>query len=396
MDNTHRLIPKDPGGPLHVMMIGRISTPQQHLSNIEASYTYARGTLVGKWDGPIEIKAFGEQASGLKVDRVTIKQAYEQINAGWPDVVLLEDMSRAYRNPRFLIAFVQDCADADIRVIAPGDNLDTADENWEVTLGAAALRHGLFIPDTRRRVRRTATSSFHKGGMVLRVRFGYRRLTKEEAATGKFGPPGLRLAKDQEQGIAIRHILEWIIRDKPQLDEVVKWLTEQGLPTGPYVKSGKWRVPALRDLLKDPILYGLRRFRNLAYKCIFNSGDYLREKNPTPEKEDFPALAHMTKAEWDELQTALKAMGNGYQIPAGPESPRYRVARSKSILPLQWATCACCGDFMYLAGDNVIKCQNSLHCNGNTCWNHVQVACPLFREKVVDLLLAQVTGCPGA
>ncbi|MEI8198408.1 MAG: recombinase family protein, partial [Phycisphaerae bacterium] len=304
MSNTNGLIPKDSSGILHVMMIGRVSTPQQQLSNIEASYAYARGALVGKWDGAIEIKAFGEQASGLRVDRVTILAAYEEIDAGWPDVVLMEDTSRAYRNPRYLIAFVQDCADAGIRVIAPGDNLDTADENWEVTLGAAALRHGLFIPDTRRRVRRTATGAFHKGGMVLRIRFGYRRVSKDDATTGQFGPPGLRLAKVEDYGKPIRHIRDWIVREQPPLDEVVAWLTEQGLPPGPYVKSGRWSVPVLRDLLKDPILWGLRGFRRVKHKCIFKSGKYLREKNATPEEEHFPALAHMTKDEWDELQVA--------------------------------------------------------------------------------------------
>jgi len=64
-------------------------------------------------------------------------------------------------------------------------NLDTANENWEVTLGAAALRHGLHIPDTRRRVRRTAEHGFHRGGMVAKIRFGYRKLSKEEADTGQ-------------------------------------------------------------------------------------------------------------------------------------------------------------------------------------------------------------------
>jgi hypothetical protein len=73
-----------------------------------------------------------------------------------------------------------------------------------------------------------------------------------------------------------------------------------------------------------------------------------------------------------------------------------RVPRGKSVLPLQWATCAICGELMYMAGDNVVKCQCTMGRNAKSCWNHVQVACPLFREKIVDLLLMQVANYPGA
>ena len=105
--------------------------------------------------------------------------------------MIAEDLARIYRNPRHQYRFVQDCVDQGTRVICVGDNLDTADENWEITMGAAALRHGLHIPDTRRRVRRTATHSFHKGGMVQKIRYGYRRLSAEEAASAQFGLKGL-------------------------------------------------------------------------------------------------------------------------------------------------------------------------------------------------------------
>ncbi len=56
-----------------------------------------------------------------------------------------------------------------------------------------------MIPDTRRRVRRTADFAFRQGGMVQKHRLGYRKLTKEQAASGAFGPIGLRIALVPEQ-----------------------------------------------------------------------------------------------------------------------------------------------------------------------------------------------------
>jgi len=182
------LVPKSPSGELNVVAIGRISTVHQDLENIEASYRYVEEYLRRLYHGPMRIKHLGEQASGMLTERATIREAEDLIATGEVDLVIAEDLARIYRNPRHQYNFVQDCVDTGTRVICVGDNLDTADENWEITMGAAALRHGLHIPDTRRRVRRTATHCFHNGGMVQKIRYGYRKLSPEEAASGAFGP----------------------------------------------------------------------------------------------------------------------------------------------------------------------------------------------------------------
>jgi len=193
------LVPKDPSGPLKVLVIGRISTPYQNIENLAASRRYVEDYLGRIYQGLPEITFLGEQASGLDADRDTIRKAEDLIASGQVDLVIAEDLARIHRNPRHLYCFIQDCEDAGVRVICPGDNFDSGDiENRDITLGAAALRHGLFIPDTRRRVRRTATHAFHGGGMVLKIRFGYRRLSKEEAAIARIGPTTLRIATRTE------------------------------------------------------------------------------------------------------------------------------------------------------------------------------------------------------
>lgn len=209
---SNPLKPRNPNGILFVVAIGRISDPKQNLSNIDASYDDAMRYIRGLYDGEMEIRYLGEQGSGMLVDRKTTRQAEELIARGIVDLVVAEDLSRIHRNPRMQYAFVQDCVDAGVRVICPGDNLDTADENWEVMLGATTLRHGLFIPDLRRRIRRTATHTFRKGGMVMQVRYGYRKLSDEEAASGQFGSQGLRIAKVPECTPIIREMRERAMR----------------------------------------------------------------------------------------------------------------------------------------------------------------------------------------
>jgi DNA invertase Pin-like site-specific DNA recombinase len=372
--------PKNPDSLLWVLVIGRVSTPQQDVANIEAGYSYAERFFRGLYDGPLHVKHLGEQGSGMRTDRATIKEAIEEIETGMWDVVLMEDLSKPYRNPRWIYAFVQDCVDAGCRVLAPGDNLDTAEDNWEVTLGAAALRHGLHIPDTRRRVRRTATYSFHGGGMVGKVRFGYRKLTKEEAASGQFGPRGLRMAKLPECTPIIQEMVRRRLSGQSR-NAVADWLNRDGVPTGPYA-SDTWTGNLVDDLLRDPILSGTRKFRSTIFEPIFETGRHRRKKNPSPETEDYPTLAHLTPAEQQELIEYL----DGESHATGEPSPLRNRPRNSSVWPGQHAVCAICGGRMYRSG-TFLKCSNALPKGPRTCWNHTQVEFDVTRAKVLPWVL---------
>src|SRR4051812_8999671 len=177
-------VPKVPGGPLRVLMIGRISTPHQDLESIDAGYRDVRDFLARIYDGPLHVKELGGRGSGMRTDREPIVEAEEEIATGTWDLVIAIDLGRIYRNPRHLYAFVQDAVDHDTRVITVADNFDTADPSWHLGMGIASIQHGMVIPETQRRVRSKARDQFHKGRMVQKVRYGYRKLTAEEAAAG--------------------------------------------------------------------------------------------------------------------------------------------------------------------------------------------------------------------
>jgi DNA invertase Pin-like site-specific DNA recombinase len=97
--------PKDPNGLFRTLVLGRVSTPKQSESNIQASYDYVRPIIKQIYDGPVEVKEFGEQGSGMLTERATILEAYAELETGRWDLVLMEDLSKAYRNPRWQVAF---------------------------------------------------------------------------------------------------------------------------------------------------------------------------------------------------------------------------------------------------------------------------------------------------
>jgi len=394
IDRSYPLIPKNPDGPLMTLVLGRVSTTRQNVKNIEASYKDVERYLNSIYDGPTHIKHLGEQGSGMLVDRASIMEAEREIETGNWDLVLMEDLSKAYRNPRHQYAFVQNCVDAETRVICTGDNLDTADPQWEVAMGSAALRHGLHIPDTRRRVRRTATYAFHNGGMVLRVRFGSRKLTKEEAASGQYGPKGLRVAKVPEATPTFDE-MRLRVHDGAGPQDLADWLNAQGIKPGPYVKKGYWTGQDVVNLLTDPILSGTRTFRNVNYRPIFRTGHHLRVKNRNPEREYVPELAHMTVEQQEEMIATLEANSRRTHDPKrGPANPLYRKPRGESIFPAQHAECAACNGRMHRALNDQIKCCRAHRQNLQRCWNHVQVQCELAREKILSWLLTELEKYP--
>ena len=59
------LRPKDPDGPLKVILVGRISTEHQNLDSIDASFRDAQAFLARLYDGPVEFEMLGERASGM-------------------------------------------------------------------------------------------------------------------------------------------------------------------------------------------------------------------------------------------------------------------------------------------------------------------------------------------
>jgi DNA invertase Pin-like site-specific DNA recombinase len=389
-----RLVPKDPRGPLRVLVLGRVSTIHQDLENIQASYNYVENYLRQIYQGPLHLKHLGERGSGMRTDRATIVEAEEEIASGAWDLVIMEELSRAYRNPRHQLIFVQDAVDARTRVISIGDNLDTADEQWETALQVAALRHGLVIPDTRRRVRRTAHHAFHRGQMVLKVRFGYRRLSLEEADSGQFGPRGLRIARDPAATPIIREMARRV-RDGATYQAVARWLNDEQVAPGTYCTTGRWSCRLVQRLLRDPILRGVRTFGTTQYQPVYRTGRSVRRKNPDgPQTETYPELAHLSEEEHHELVRFMDQIAARYPRATGPDHPLSNRPRSRAIWPAQHPRCAVCDALLHRHGPDALQCPNAYIPRAKPCWNHVQVKCPTLRDKMLAVLIGHCERVP--
>jgi site-specific DNA recombinase len=388
MNLVEPLRPKDLAGGLRVIIPARISTPGQDPASNASQHEDTERFLARVYANRVEVRRLADQASGWLVDRPCMVELAELVASGAWDLVLVSEVRELYRNPRLIWQVVQDCVDNDTRFISISDNIDTADENWEFMVHAACFKHGMAVPDARRRVRRMATHTFKGGGMVLKVRFGYRKLTREEAASGEFGPVGLRLAK-VTAATPYLHGMRLRVLAGVSYPVISDWLNDEGVDPGPYVTGRKWTGALVRDLLRDPILSGQRQFRKEVSRLVFGKGKNKPRANPKPpEKQDCPELAHFTPAEHAELLAVMdrrKVEAARHQR-SGRDSPLYNVPRARSLWPGRHARCAACGGLMYRYGET-LKCQNALGKGPRTCWNHVLVRIPEVRARVLPLVL---------
>src|SRR5205823_1690828 len=134
-----------------------------------------------------------------------------------------------------------------------------------------------------------------------------RKISREEALSGKHGPSGLRIAKISEMTPVIRQIMD-MVKDRGNYrsyDDIANWLNDAGISTGPYCQLGEWTGKLVADLVKDDILAGFRTHRKMIHTRIYKTGEYRRNRNVAPEKVRYPELAHLSVEEFEDLQVSV-------------------------------------------------------------------------------------------
>jgi site-specific DNA recombinase len=388
MYNGIPFIAKD-GHTLRVLHLGRVSTDHQNISNIDASKEAMIEKVLKDHVGEIRNIALGERASGWKIDRKGVKTVMAMIENREVDLVILEDISRAFRNPQWQYRFAHLCVDRNVRFISPGDAIDTARPEWEPMLALAVTRHAMLVPDTRRRVNRTATHSFRNGGMVLKVPYGYERLSHKEAVARASGGKPRRIVKMDAATPVIRQMVEQVLAGD-SLEEVARSLNDEGVNPGAYNKCPRWSGKNVSDLLRNPLLSGKRTFRRVTSHIIYETGDYRRERNPHPELEIVPELAHISPEQHDKVLAELER-----RHPARGPHPRAGIARSDTMFPYQHLRCGVCGAIAYRVDERQLMCKNARRARGERrCWNRTRVHLGRLRTLCMSELARAIRSRP--
>ncbi|QDT35952.1 Recombinase [Stratiformator vulcanicus] len=174
--------------------------------------------------------------------------------------------------------------------------------------------------------------------------------------------------------------------------QIAEWLNESGVKPGRYTQLQQWSSKTVGNLLRDRLLYGLRRFGKQKSRWLLNAGKYRIEKNPNPDEDYRPELAHITEEQFDKLQDALDRRKRGGQK-TGKENPLYGKPRSRTKWPGQTASCSVCGERMHSDGRH-LRCKDSAVQYGSKCWNHVKAKNEVVVNEVIPWLTSLIRENP--
>ncbi len=111
------IIPKNPDHVVRIISIGRLSKPKETEAETQQSLEAIRNEnermLSCIYSGPKFIRYLAEQISGMLAQRLSMDELWRLVETGEWDLIIAEDLSRIFCNPRWQLAFVQDCVDAE-------------------------------------------------------------------------------------------------------------------------------------------------------------------------------------------------------------------------------------------------------------------------------------------
>jgi hypothetical protein len=343
--------------------------------------------LLRKWvedryDGPVEWTFIEGQGSGECLDREQVAEAEELVASGQVHLVAMEDLSRHMRRVHAVL-FCEQCEDADTRLIAINDGIDTC-KDWRLHAFFAAMKHEQSNKDTSLRIKRTLRNRFVQGGVIQFTIFGYIK------------PLGARNDGELQKDPAAEAILKkWFERlDRGDtFSDIADWLNSLGVPTGPFCRSKRWTCAMVGRITRNRILKGVRE-RNRKESKRFNKTGKHKAVNAKPEdllERNCPHLAFFDAAYFDRVVAKVNARNAKYRRngKCGAE-PRVNVPKKRIRYPGQSVRCGICGSLLVFGAHGQTE---HLMCTGAReyrCWNGISLDGPLTARLVAEMVLAEI------
>ena len=370
------------GSVLRVVGITRISTVNQDVRSLDDQKALLRQWVADRYDGPVEWTFIEGQGSGECVDREQVLEAEELVNSGRFDLVVMEDLSRHMRRVHAVL-FCEACEDADTRLIAINDGIDTFGD-WRLHAFFAAIKHEQSNKDTSLRIKRSLRNRFQQGGVVQFIIYGYDK------------PPGAKSDADlQKDPAAVPVYEEWFQRlDRGEsFSEIADWLNESGVSPGPYCRTNRWTCAMVGRITRNPILKGVRQRNNKESKRLNKTGRR-KSVNASPEallERECPHLAFIDAANYDRIVAKVNTRNAKYRRngKSGTE-PRANIPKKRIRYPGQSIRCGICGHLLVFGAHGQ---HDHLMCSAAReyrCWNSISLNGPLTARCVAEVVLRKV------
>ncbi len=382
------VVPRN-GHTLMVGIVARITGCQnQKELSLEDQEDHGKQVVAELYEGPVEYNVIATKGKGEWLERPELDEIEKLLRTGELDLLIAEDLGRIVRGTE-AARLCGIAVDHGVRVLAPNDCIDTADDSWEEDVISACRDHVGHNAHTSKRLKHKLMNRFVKfGGATARETFGYIK------------PPGAKTYDDwQKDPKATPIYQEWFrrLRERPNCSALAEWLNAQGVPPGKYCRRKTWNGYMVRRITRNPLLKGMpgRGFRRTVKHN--ETGRRISVKNSDgPKFRECPHLAHVDPVLWDEVNALLDRTNQGLgRRPVNGVDPRWRVPRSRTRFPGQHARCWYCGRLYVWGGNGMTE---NLMCKGSRewlCWNSIGFNGALAVERLVKAISTELYRLEG-
>ena len=198
--------------------------------------------------------------SGYTLDRPDFNRLKRDLNDNKVDLILVKDLSRLGRHNAKVQLFLENIVESGKRLIAPGDNYDTENENSLELSGIQTWVNEKYVRDISKKVRRSIASLQKEGKWICRVPYGYIKDDKDKT----------KYYVDELSAHYVKKIFDMYISGMG-IKFIARELTEQGIPTPSMIKkqhleakgmsfsfkvTNKWDVSSISRILRNEFYIG--------------------------------------------------------------------------------------------------------------------------------------------
>jgi DNA invertase Pin-like site-specific DNA recombinase len=238
-------------------MYARFSTDLQKETSIEDQLRRCHEIATSHGFTPNPQLIFSDEAlSGTAKHtrkRVGLQALLDAWDRGEIEVLIVDEFCRLSRDGVLDAELQQRIEDTGIRLIT-ADGLDTAHENWQLSLGLRGIVSQQFIRDTKHRVKRGMLGQLERGYMIAPPPFGY---DYEREYDERGNRVGTHWIINEQQAKTVREIFESRVNGMA-LGAIAKMLNERGIPLPRLKKNGTgyWRPGSIARMLANTIYRG--------------------------------------------------------------------------------------------------------------------------------------------
>jgi hypothetical protein len=162
-EQGRKLVPRN-GKFLVVGIVARISGCQnQKELSLDDQVDHAKEVVAELYDGPVEYRVIATKGKGEALDRPELADIEAMLRTGELDLLIVEDIGRLVRGAE-AVYLCGVAVDHGVRLLAPNDCIDTAEDSWEEDVISACRDHVGHNAQTSKRIKHKKMNRFKKFG----------------------------------------------------------------------------------------------------------------------------------------------------------------------------------------------------------------------------------------